>query len=128
MVVLSLLIYVTSIDSNSWHLCKPVTFASIKVYCVITLICLIILISHITKLLLIHKFCFHPGSHIFFKYARYNHLRWPMIGEVSLSFVLSVTQTLKILFPVFWSFNFSACKAFICLTQWSSVTFLCFSP
>ena len=55
MVVLSLLIYVTSIDSNKWHLCKPITFASIKVYCLITLICLIILISHIVQLLLIYS-------------------------------------------------------------------------
>ena len=55
MVVLSLLIYVISIDSNKWHLCKPITFASIKVYCLITLICLIILISRIVQLLLIYS-------------------------------------------------------------------------
>ena len=35
--------------------------ASVKLYCLITLICLIILISHIAQLYLIHKFyCFCP--------------------------------------------------------------------
>ena len=54
-------------------------------YCLITLICLIILISHIPQLLLIRKiYCFHPGRHIFFKYAQHNHLRCPMMVEVSL--------------------------------------------
>ena len=28
--------------------------------------------------------CFCPGPHIFFKYARHNHLRCPMMVEVSL--------------------------------------------
>ena len=55
-----------------------------NIYCIITLICLIILISHIVKLLRIRKFyCFHPDAHISFKYARHNHLRCPMMGEVS---------------------------------------------
>ena len=41
---------------------KPITFASVKVYCLITLICLTILNSHIAQLLLIRKFyCFRPG-------------------------------------------------------------------
>ena len=64
---------------------KPITFASVKVYCLITLICPIILISHITQLLPIRKFyCFRKGRDIYFKYARHNHLRCPMMGEVSL--------------------------------------------
>ena len=50
----------------------------VKVYCLITLICLIILISHIAQLFFIHKFCFHPGRHISFKYARHNHLRFSL--------------------------------------------------
>ena len=57
----------------------------VKVYCLITLICPIILISHIAQLLLICKFyCFRKVPHISFKYARHNHLRCPMMGEVSL--------------------------------------------
>ena len=61
------------------------TFGSVKVYCLITLICLIILINHIAQLFLIHKFCcFHPGPHISLNYAGDNHLRCPMMGEVSL--------------------------------------------
>ena len=74
-----LLIYVTSVNSNWWHLSKPITFASVKVYCLINLICLIILISHIAQLLLIRIFyCFRPGRHISLKYAQHNHLlaRW----------------------------------------------------
>ena len=60
------------------------TLTQAKVYCLITLICLIILISHIAQLLLIRKFyCFRPGPHISFKYARH-HLPCPMMGEVSL--------------------------------------------
>ena len=56
---------------------KPITFASVKVYCLITLICPIILISHIAQLFLIRKFyCFRKGWHIYFKYARHNHLRF----------------------------------------------------
>ena len=52
---------------------------------IITLIRLIILISHIVQLLLIRKFyCFRPGPHISFKYARHNHLRCPIMGGVSL--------------------------------------------
>ena len=35
---------------------KPITFASVKVYCLITLICPIILISHIAQLLLTVSF------------------------------------------------------------------------
>ena len=78
-------IYVTSVDSNLWNLCKLITFASVKLYCLITLISLIILISHIAQLVLIHKFYyFRQGPHIFFKYAWHNHLRCPMMGEVSL--------------------------------------------
>ena len=51
----------------------------------ITLICSIILISHIAQLFLIRKFyCFRKGWHIYLKYARHNHLRCPMMGEVSL--------------------------------------------
>ena len=62
-----------------------IIFTYSNIYCLITLICLIILISHIVKLLLIRKFyCFRPGAHISFKYARHNHLRCPMMGEVSL--------------------------------------------
>ena len=54
-----------------------------KVYCLITLICSIILISHIAQLFLIRKFyCFRKGWHIYFKYARHNHLHCPMMGEV----------------------------------------------
>ena len=37
-------------------LTQTITFASIKLYCLITLICLIILISHIAQLVLIRKF------------------------------------------------------------------------
>ena len=52
-----------------------IIFTYSNIHCLITLICLIILISHIVKLLLIRKFyCFHPGAHISFKYARHNHL------------------------------------------------------
>ena len=50
-----------------------------------TFISLIILISHIPQLLLTRKFyCFRPDPNISFKYARQNHLRCPIIGEVSL--------------------------------------------
>ena len=71
--------------SQTHHLRKPNTFAFVKVYCLITLICPIMLISHIVQLLLIRKFCcFRKGPHISFKYARHNHLRCPMMGEVSL--------------------------------------------
>ena len=64
---------------------KPITFVSVKVYCLITLICPIILIIHIAQRLPIRKFyCFRKGPHISFKYARHNHLRCPMMGEVSL--------------------------------------------
>ena len=60
-----LLIYVTSVNFNWWHLPKPITFASVKVYCLINLICLIILISHTAQLLLIRMFYFfRPGRHI----------------------------------------------------------------
>ena len=56
-----------------------------KFYSQIILIEPIILISHIVQLLLIRKFyCFRKGPHTFFKYARHNHLRCPMMGEVSL--------------------------------------------
>ena len=62
-----------------------IIFTYSNIHCLITLICLIILISHIVKLLLIRKFyCFRPGAHISFKYARHNHLRCPMMREVSL--------------------------------------------
>ena len=74
-----LLIYVTSVNFNWWYLPKPISFASVKVYCLINLICLIILISHIAQLLLIRMFYFfRPGRHISFKYAQHNHLlaRW----------------------------------------------------
>ena len=61
-----------------------IIFPYSNIHCVITLICLIILISHIVKLLLIRKFyCFRPGAHISFKYARHNHLRCLMLAEVS---------------------------------------------
>ena len=54
-------------------------FASVKIYRLITLI------SRISQLLLIRKFyCFRLGPHIFFKYAFHNHLRCPMMGEMSL--------------------------------------------
>ena len=66
-------------------LTQTITFASVKLYCLINLICLIILISHIVQLLLIGKFyCFRPGPPISFKYARHNHLRCRMMVEVSL--------------------------------------------
>ena len=49
------------------------------------LICLITLISHIAELLCTRKFCFfRPGLHMSLKYAQYNHLRCPMMGEVFL--------------------------------------------
>ena len=65
--------------TQTYHFCVR------KIYCLITLICTIILISHIVQLLLIRKFyCFRKGRHIYFKYARHNHLRCPMMGEVSL--------------------------------------------
>ena len=61
-----------------------IIFTCSNIHCLITLVCLIILISHIVKLLLIRKFsCFCPGAHISFKYPRHNHLRCPMMGEVS---------------------------------------------
>ena len=57
----------TSVDSNQWNLRKLITFASVKLYCLITLIFLIILISHIGQLLLIRKiYFFYPGPHISF--------------------------------------------------------------
>ena len=57
---------------------------AVKVYCVIILICLIILIIHIAQILHIPKFyCFRPGPRISFNYVRHNHLRYPMMGEVS---------------------------------------------
>ena len=62
-------------------LCKPKDQVATEV----TLICLIILISHIAQLLLIRKFyCFRPGRHISFKYVRHKHLHCPMMGEASL--------------------------------------------
>ena len=65
------------------HFCVIITFASTKLYYLITLICLIILISHIAQLLLIRKFyCVCPGLHVSFKYVQPNHLRCPMMGEV----------------------------------------------
>ena len=65
------------------HFCVIITFVSVKLYYLITLICLIILISHIAQLLLIQKFyCFCPGLHVSFKYVQPNHLRCPMMGEV----------------------------------------------
>ena len=64
------------------HLCKLFTLVSVNLYCPVTLICLIVLINHIAQLLLIRKFyCFRPGLHIFFKYARHNHLRCPMMEK-----------------------------------------------
>ena len=58
--------------------------SDIKLYCEITLICLITSISQIEQHLLIRKFyCFRLGPYISFKYVRYNDLRCPMIGEVS---------------------------------------------
>ena len=65
---------------------QPITFASVKVYCLISLICPIILISHIAQLLLIHKFyCFREVPRISFNYAQHNHLRCPLRSlEVSL--------------------------------------------
>ena len=51
----------------------------------ITLICPIILISHIAQLLVIRTFyCFRKGPHISFKYERHNHFHCSMMGEVSL--------------------------------------------
>ena len=47
-------------------------------------ISLITLISHIAQLLIRKFYCFRPGPHISFKYWRHNHLRCPMMGEVSL--------------------------------------------
>ena len=76
---------VTSVDSNKWHLGKPITFASVKCYCLITLICPITLISHIPELLLIGRFYrFRKGANISLQYARYNHSRCPMMRQVSL--------------------------------------------
>ena len=64
---------------------KLITSASVKLDCLITLIYQITLISHIAQLVLIRKFyCFRPGPHISFKYASHNHLRCPMMEEVSL--------------------------------------------
>ena len=61
------------------HFCVP------KALCLITLIYLITLISHIEQLLFTRQFYFfRPGPHIFLKNARHNHLRCPMMGEVSL--------------------------------------------
>ena len=48
-----LFIYFTSVDSNQWNLGKLITFASVKLYCLIMLICPMTLISHIAQLLLI---------------------------------------------------------------------------
>ena len=60
-------------------------YTSINFYRLDTLICLIILISHIAQLLLIRKcYCFCPGPHISFKYVPHNHLQCPMTGEISL--------------------------------------------
>ena len=61
-----------------------IIFTYSNIHCLITLICLIILISHLVKLLLIRKFYrFRPGAYISFTYAQHNHLRCPMMGEVS---------------------------------------------
>ena len=61
-----------------------IIFTYSNIHCLITSICLITIISHIVKLLLIRKFyCFRPGAHISFKYARHNHLPCPVMGEVS---------------------------------------------
>ena len=50
---------------------QTTAFASIKLYYLVTLICPILLISHIAQLLLIGEFyCFHEGPHISFKYER----------------------------------------------------------
>ena len=55
----------------------------------LTVVCPIILISHIVQLFLIRKFyCFRKGRHIYFKYAQHNHLHCPMMGEVFLWLVL----------------------------------------
>ena len=55
----------------------------------LTVVCPIILISHIVQLFLIRKcYCFHNGRHIYFKYAQHNHLHCPMMGEVFLWLVL----------------------------------------
>ena len=74
------------IVTSYWWGTLPVLFDENSIfYCLITLICAIILISHIGQLLLIRKFyCFRKGPHISFKYARHNHLRCPMMGEISL--------------------------------------------
>ena len=74
------------IVTSYWWGTLPVLFDENSFfYCLITLICAIILISHIAQLLLICKFyCFRKGPHISPKYARHNHLRFPMMGEVSL--------------------------------------------
>ena len=46
-------------------LTQTITFASVKLYCLITLICLIILISHIVQLVLILEFIVSVQVHIF---------------------------------------------------------------
>ena len=59
-----------------------IIFTYSNIHCLITLICLIILISHIVKLLLIRKFyCFSPGAHISVKYVRHNPLHCAMMTE-----------------------------------------------
>ena len=66
---------------------KPITFVSVKFYCQITLICQIILNSHIAQLLLIHKFyCLRPGPHIC------DIMRDIITGEVSLENGRSISR------------------------------------
>ena len=65
--------YITSADFKKRNLRKLITFASVKLYISITLIN-------------------RPGQHIiFFRYARHNYLRCPMMEEVSRSVVSLIT-------------------------------------
>ena len=91
---------------------KFITF--VKLYCLITFICLIILISHIVQLLLIRKFyCFGPGLHVSFNYARYiiYLAQWHYLSKCSL---IKHTYSLGDKLIVLWTLNRQA-KIFLCI-------------
>ena len=60
----------------------------------VKLLCQITSISHIVQFFLICRFyCFCPGPHSCFKYARHNHVRYPMMGG-SISWNVASLKTL----------------------------------
>ena len=59
------MLYTLILTNNVNDLRKPIAFASVKVHCLITLICPIILVSHIAQLLLFRKFYYFRKVCIF---------------------------------------------------------------